>query len=480
MARIYKRKRKRPIPTNAEIRESRGKKTAVWTDRRRRTWRVPVVGDQVVFESRQWYITYTLAAGIGKWGKEKTITGSTDRSAAERIARNREAEEHEVFRGTLDRRAAIVGKQQREVKIIEVDESLPIRQQVTPGQHLLDYKTMLQAEGRTPKHIRDTCGYIIAMCRACAFETPADLDATKVQSQIAQLQKQGKSIANLNHRIGALKAFSKWLESEGRLRVNSLSVLQKQNAKKDPRRVRRPLVDEEVRRLINAAENGPEWSWAAGSQIISGPDRAMLYRVALGTGFRASEIGSLTPLSFELDSRPPKIAVLAAYSKRGRNDHQPIQSALADKLRPWLKGKVAKGHVFNVPRATAEMMRMDLAAAREAYLAEVNGDHKALRDRQKSDLLKVEDEAGRVIDFHALRHTYITNLSRAEVHPRTAQELARHSSIELTMKYYTHLSIRDIARGLDLVPIVEDHPSRSSPSAATGTDDARGNAAHEA
>jgi integrase len=48
---------------------------------------------------------------------------------------------------------------------------------------------------------------------------------------------------------------------------------------------------------------------------MTGPDRAMLYRVAVGTGFRANELRSLTPESFDLDANPPKVTVEAAYSK---------------------------------------------------------------------------------------------------------------------------------------------------------------------
>ncbi|MFH5804676.1 hypothetical protein [Alienimonas sp. DA493] len=35
------------------------------------------------------------------------------------------------------------------------------------------------------------------------------------------------------------------------------------------------------------------------------------------------------------------------------------------------------------------------------------------------------DAAGRVLDFHALRHTFVTNLARSGVHPKHAQALAR-------------------------------------------------------
>ena len=41
------------------------------------------------------------------------------------------------------------------------------------------------------------------------------------------------------------------------------------------------------------------------------------------------------------------------------------------------------------------------------------------------------------VDFHAIRHTCWTNLSLAEVLPRVAMELMRHSDLRLTMRIYT-------------------------------------------
>jgi integrase len=37
------------------------------------------------------------------------------------------------------------------------------------------------------------------------------------------------------------------------------------------------------------------------------------------------------------------------------------------------------------------------------------------------------------------RHTFITNLCRADISPKAAQILARHSDIQLTMDVYTHV-----------------------------------------
>ena len=78
------------------------------------------------------------------------------------------------------------------------------------------------------------------------------------------------------------------------------------------------------------------------------------------------------------------------------------------------------------------MLRTDLAAAGIPY----------------------RDEAGRVFDFHALRHQFISNLARAGAHPKQAQTLARHSTITLTMDRYTHLGMYDMVAALGKLPAI--------------------------
>jgi integrase len=114
------------------------------------------------------------------------------------------------------------------------------------------------------------------------------------------------------------------------------------NPDPDRRHERRALSADELARLIQAA--------ASGATIfkLSGPDRAMLYRVALGTGFRAGELASLTPESFDLDADPPTVRVAAGYSKRRRDDVQPIRPDLAAALCPWLASKAPGRPVFHL------------------------------------------------------------------------------------------------------------------------------------
>ena len=78
------------------------------------------------------------------------------------------------------------------------------------------------------------------------------------------------------------------------------------------------------------------------------------------------------------------------------------------------------------------------------------------------------DSEGRNVDFHGLRHTFITSLAAAGVHPKTAQVLARHSTISLTLDKYTHTLRGDEARALASLP---DYSQPAAAMLRTGTDD---------
>ena len=165
---------------------------------------------------------------------------------------------------------------------------------------------------------------------------------------------------------------------------------------------------------------------------LTGRDRAALYSVAMTTGFRVAELASLTPSSFDLAAEPATATVEAAYSKNRRESVQPLPADVAAALRDYLDGRPAAAPVWPGGWAgdAADMLRLDLDAAGIAF----------------------RDAEGRVADFHALRHSFITLLQRSGVHPKLAQELARHSDIRLTMNVYTHARLHDLAGAVDGLP----------------------------
>jgi hypothetical protein len=177
----------------------------------------------------------------------------------------------------------------------------------------------------------------------------------------------------------------------------------------------------------------------------------MLYRLAMGTGFRANELRSLTPRSFNLDGDPPTVTVKAGCSKHRREDVQPIRSELANALRPWVASKPSGRPVFGkLTQHTAEMLRVDLEAAGLPY----------------------EDASGRVADFHCLRHSYITALAKSNAPVRIIQSLARHSTPTLTLGIYAHVGLFDQSAALDALPDLTRQDPRPPAAQKTGTDDA--------
>jgi integrase len=241
-----------------------------------------------------------------------------------------------------------------------------------------------------------------------------------------------------------------------------LAVLSKYNAETDRRHVRRELTPDEAVYLLRFAEG-----YTTPQHSLTGPDRSMVYRLALGSGFRASELRSLTPESFDLDSDPPAVTVGAAYSKRRRQDLQPIRRDLADMLRPWLAAGVP---VFGkLPGGTARMLRTDLDAARAKWIDDAKTDAEC-DARQRSDFLQYKNAAGEFLHFHATRHTYISGIVAGGASVKTCQELARHSSPTLTIGRYSHARLHDLTAALDALPDLMPQEPTTQTLQATGTD----------
>jgi len=302
---------------------------------------------------------------------------------------------------------------------------------------------------------------IIELCEANRI---SQLTLSTVQAALKRLRDDNLSLQTCNHYLRSIKQFTRWLWRDGRTREDALVHMSGFNVMLDRRHDRRALTDDEMARLIQAAEQGPV------VHGMSGPDRAMLYRLALGTGFRAGELASLTPESFDLEADPPMVTILAAYSKRRRQDEQPIRRDLADALAPWLESRPPGQPVFSMPHKPVELIKADLAAARQAWLNEGRRPEDR-KEREESDFLAYRDSAGRVADFHGLRHTYVSRLVQSGANVKVAQELARHSTPTLTLARYAHIGLVDRTKALDALPTIEQPKPEQQAAESTGTND---------
>jgi hypothetical protein len=73
-------------------------------------------------------------------------------------------------------------------------------------------------------------------------------------------------------------------------------------------------------------------------------------------------------------------------------------------------------------------------------------------------------------DFHSLRHTTGTLLASAGVHPKVAQSIMRHSTIDLTMSRYMHTLIGQERTAVESLPDLSASSSQQHKAVITGTD----------
>jgi integrase len=170
-----------------------------------------------------------------------------------------------------------------------------------------------------------------------------------------------------------------------------------------------------------------------------------------------------------------RVAVAAAYSKRRREDAQPLRSDLAGLVRNWLADRPRGERIFaKMPSHTARMLRSDLVAARAAWIDGAKDNAAERERREKSDFLRYRNAVGEVADFHSTRHTYISGIVAGGASVKVAQELARHSTSRLTIDRYAHARLHDLQGALDALPDFDHRQSVETDAGelrATGTDD---------
>lgn len=352
-------------------------------------------------------------------GKRKFARGYTDRKLSLKLAEELEAQARRVREGLAE-----PGEKARKAAA-----SVPL------ADHAEDWRLQMLASGDTPRHAKHQAGAALRLLTDAGARYPEDVAPEAVRLALGRM-RQRRSPRTCNHALGAVKAFARWLVDANRLREvpRGLLKLSAFSEEVDRRRVRRALTVAELARLLEAAERG-ETRYVYGPTrskhhkvAVTGPDRALLYRLAMGTGFRADELRSLRPEWFHLDDPAgPTIVIPAEYTKNGKPAPQPIRRELADALRPAIAAREPGRPALVVPDRTADMLKADLAAAGIPY----------------------RDAAGRVVDFHALRHSYVTHLIQQGLSVAVVQKLARHSTPVLTLSRYTHVEQEELRKALE-------------------------------
>jgi len=315
------------------------------------------------------------------------------------------------------------------------------------SEQLEDFKQFLSDAGDTIEQIELSAGRVNRILEDCRFTVWADISANAVSRYLNDLRnREGLSKRTANHYLRSIKHFCLWMVKQRRASESPLAHLDCVSVEAgDIRHGRRALSVDEIRRLLETTARQPERFG------MTGPERAVVYRLAVETGLRRNELRSLTRASFDFDNCI--ITVEAQHTKNGKEAVLPLRADTVAELKQFVAGKMPTVGVFNLPGKTAMMIRADLEAVGIAYV----------------------DEAGRFADFHSLRHTTGTLLASAGVHPKVAQTIMRHSDINLTMMRYTHTLTGQESKAVESLPDLSAPSSQSQRAVATGTDDKRVN-----
>jgi integrase len=138
-----------------------------------------------------------------------------------------------------------------------------------------------------------------------------------------------------------------------------------------------------------------------------------LVRAALHTGFRKSELLSLT--WEDIDFRRGVITVRAAYAKNGESRSVPMNKSLTETLKAIRMSESMTQHVF------CNRDGVPYRSFRSAF-------DRAVQTAGLGDLT-----------FHDLRHVFASRLIMNGVDLPTVKELLGHKVIAMTLRY-THLS----------------------------------------
>jgi integrase len=364
-------------------------------------------------------------------------------------------------------------------------EDAVIDHQKTPiTDHFEAYAKSQTAKGRHAGRIKTTTERLKRIARACQFMRLVDLDAVAFEGWLDDRTRESMSAGNRNEFRQAMIGFCNWCmkPTVRRLNSNPFVAVAVADARLDQRRKRRAMTEAELTKLLDVARARPLQEaltvrrgrqtgerTAKISQAVRdrlerlGWERVLIYKTLLLTGLRKGELTSITLGQVHLDSALLKLN--PADEKNREGNSIPLRGDLVADLLLWVEDMRQRGltapdtPLFTVPAGLLRILDRDLVAAglARAYKDPTTGKTK----------IDKRDERGRTIDIHALRHTFITHLSKGGVAPRVAQAAARHSDIGLTMNVYTDPKHLAVAAALDVLPALDVKPSAQATATST-------------
>jgi len=372
--------------------------------------------------------------------RRQRSTHTTDRSAAERILAKMTGREALKREGVIDPR----------------QDSYSTANRLPLADHVAEYVEHCQRTGQAVAHIAEKKRHLKNILKATGSARLSELTADALEKYCWSLRQSGLSARSSNCAREAAVTFMGWCVKTNRVEANPLLTVAKQDVRMDRRRVRRPLSDDELSRLLAVAEPRGRRAW---------------YLTAALAGLRLGDLKVLTWGDVDLAAG----SITITDGKAKRTDVIPLHPQLADELRRRRESVLALpgAKVFTeaVRNVTVQKDLLRAGIARREVVTDASGKPimtgKGKRQRPRTRIV-TEDAEGRRVDLHALRTTLGTSLARAGVAPQLAQRIMRHGDYRTTLKHYTVLGLVDTAKAISAVPAIQDRQAVAQ--AETGTD----------
>jgi integrase/recombinase XerC len=259
-----------------------------------------------------------------------------------------------------------------------------------------------------------------------AGSQPHAADRELVRDWLASLHEQ-LAPASAARRLSAVRSYFRYLVGHGRLAQNPAEGVR---APRRPKVLPRMLSVDEIIALLSAPLEGDD-----GDPLLQTRDLAIL-ELLYGAGLRVSECTALDVVHVRLGER------LVRVRGKGRKTRiVPFGTKALEALESWL---AVRGQLLDRCRA----LEAQGDAGRALFL---NWRGTRLTARSVGRMLEKRClQAGlhRVVNPHALRHSYATHLLDAGGDVREIQELLGHARLATTQRY-THASMAHLARVYD-------------------------------
>lgn len=355
--------------------------------------------------ARNYSIDYVDENGV----RRTVSSGTSDKRLAEQIKRKYVDRARAVREGLVDPR------QER----LRRESGKPI------AAHVKDYVAACRGRGEAATGLTEKERHLDWFVEVAGTSSLNKIRPDEFDLRLSALTEAGSAARTVNLKLECVRSFLNWCVKNGRLDRNPLRVVQRRNEVVDRRRRRRVLSAKEAQALLAVAR--AQAAGVPGAQL-----RPLWYLLPLLAGLRRGDMVRLTWGDLDLAAKVPTLTVTGGKAKR-RVDVLPLHPDLARDLaavRP--KDALPSARVF--PRAVSNATRQE--------------------DFTRAGIV-LETEDGYYADLHALRHTFGTRLAEKGVPPATLQRLMRHSTVELTMRYYVHLGVDALGAGIAVLPGVE-------------------------